>query len=207
MKGNGIWVWIGVLIIFCTLMMTGFMATGKMLADMQQISKEQSELITMHEQQDRQVKSEYTIFDYIAAENKTMTTREIAEFVAYVYQVSNEEQVDPYLIFAICDIESDFYLNKPGRDGERGPMQLMESTWALYYKQYGFSDSDFENWFCNTKIASVHFKGLLRKHKGNADMAIYEYNGGPMGFQKTQSQIHLRKFQIANRGVSQLAWK
>lgn len=142
------------------------------------------------------------IFDYIIARNPKITTREVADLVMYAYQLGEEHQIDPYQILAICDIESTFRLDPPvAAAGERGPMQLTPGVWALYYEQYGFRNSDFGNWACNTKVATAHLKELLNQHKGDWKGAIGEYNGGPRWQKKRQSLHHVKKFEVASRGI------
>jgi hypothetical protein len=141
------------------------------------------------------------IFNYILAQNPDMSTRELADFVSYTYQLAEEFELDPYKMLAACEIENSFKLNRPGGLGEQGPLQLMPDTWDKLYKRFGFGESDFTNWYCNYKVSAYHLKGLLVANNGDWNKAIGQFNGGGRWQKKQQSLFHVKKFQMASRGT------
>jgi soluble lytic murein transglycosylase-like protein len=80
----------------------------------------------------------------------------------------------------------------------------MAKTWELYYKKFRYRPADFYNWRCNYRVAVAHLAELLRQHNGNITTAIGEYNGGGRWVKIAASQNHVRKFMIANRGITRL---
>ena len=149
------------------------------------------------------------IFDYIQARNQKLSTRELADYVSYVFQLSDDYQnskypVTPWEIFEISDIESDFRLNARGASGEAGPMQIMPGTWKAIYKRFGFRPADFENWYCNMAVATYHYSELKTICCGDSIEAIGRYNGGAKWRDKHISRNHVRKYQRVSRGISKV---
>ena len=147
------------------------------------------------------------IFDYIQARNQKLTTRELADYVSYVFQLADDYQNDlypvtPWEIFEICDIESDFRLNARGASGEAGPMQIMPKTWDDLYQRFGFHPADFENWYCNMAVATYLYSQVKTMYRGDVIKTIGFYNGGHRWQQKAAVWNHIRKYQRASRWIS-----
>ena len=151
------------------------------------------------------------IFDYIQARNPRLTTRELADYVSYVFQLADDYKnesypVTPWEIFEISDIESDFVLTARGTSGEAGPMQLLPSTWDKIYKRFGFQPADFENWYCNMTVATYLYSQLKTICRGDYVEAIGRYNGGNRWKEKLISRNHVRKYQRVSRGISKVRY-
>jgi len=147
------------------------------------------------------------IFDYIQERNPKLSTRELADYVSYVFQLADDYQNDlypvtPWEIFEICDIESDFRLNARGTSGEYGPMQLLPKTWNAIYKRFGFHPADFENWYCNMAVATYLYSQVKTMYRGDVIKTIGFYNGGHRWQQKAAVWNHIRKYQRASRWIS-----
>lgn len=146
------------------------------------------------------------IFDYIQDRNPKLTVREMADYVSYVFQLSDDYQnskypVTPWEILEISDIESKFELNAVGDCRERGPMQLLPKTWNDFYQKFGFRPTDFENWYCNMAVATYLYSQLKTMYHGDKIKAIGFYNGGHRWQQKAATWNHIRKYQRASRGI------
>jgi len=130
----------------------------------------------------------------------------LADYVSYVFQLADDYQnskypVTPWEIFEISDIESDFVLEARGTSGERGPMQLLPSTWDKIYKRFGFQPDDFENWYCNMTVATYLYSQLKAICRGDSVETIGRYNGGPRWREKFISRNHVKKYQRVSRGM------
>jgi len=149
------------------------------------------------------------IFDYIQARNPKLSTRDLADYVSYVFQLADDYQnskypVTPWEIFEISDIESEFKLNAVGDCGERGPMQLLPKTWNDLYQRFGFRTTDFENWYCSMAVATYLYSQLKTMYRGDKIKTIGFYNGGHRWQQKAATWNHIRKYQRASRGISKV---
>jgi soluble lytic murein transglycosylase-like protein len=144
------------------------------------------------------------IIGYLSATDRKLITDELPEFAVLTVQYANEFGVNPYDCLTFCQVENGFDLHTPGTSGEQGPGQVMKSTWDLYAKKFGYTPEDFYKWPCNYRVAICHYSALLIQHSGDVAGAIGEYNGGPKWANKKQSQYHVKKFELASRGISKL---
>ena len=99
----------------------------------------------------------------------------------YVYKYSEENNIDPLLIFAIIKAESNFNSKVVSSSNAKGLMQLMESTaeeimqkdlQEEFYKDMLFNPED------NIKIGTSYFAKLIKRYDGSIPIALTAYNAG-----------------------------
>ena len=99
----------------------------------------------------------------------------------YVYKYSEEQNLDPLLVFAIIKAESNFKPNIVSSSNAKGVMQLMESTASEIANKIGIEyieNSTIFNPEINIMIGTKYFKELLDLYEGNRLLAITAYNAG-----------------------------
>ena len=103
------------------------------------------------------------------------------DYGEYVYKYAEENDVDPYLIFAIIKAESNFSRNIESSSGAIGLMQLMESTAVEKANEIGEEVVVKEALFnpeINIKIGTSYYAYLIKHYKGNEHLALAAYNAG-----------------------------
>jgi len=103
------------------------------------------------------------------------------EYSEYVYKYAEENDIDPYLVFAIIKAESNFERNIESSSGAIGLMQLMESTAIEMANEIGqevIVKESLYNPEMNIKIGINYYAYLLKHYNGNRNLAITAYNAG-----------------------------
>lgn len=103
------------------------------------------------------------------------------EYSEYVYKYAEENDIDPYLVFAIIKAESNFERNIESSSGAIGLMQLMESTAIEMANEIGqevIVKESLYNPEMNIKIGINYYSYLLKHYNGNRNLAITAYNAG-----------------------------
>lgn len=88
-----------------------------------------------------------------------------------------EKSVDPYLAAALIRQESGFNTNARSRAGALGLMQLMPAT--ARRMSHGISRSQLLRPTINIKLGTRYFNNLVRRFKGDVELALAAYNAGP----------------------------
>lgn len=99
----------------------------------------------------------------------------------YVYSSAIEQNIDPYLIFAIIKAESGFDPNAVSRKDARGLMQITEKTanWgAVALKYSNFSQEDLFNPEVNINIGTWYVATLMKEFDHDINLVLAAYNGG-----------------------------
>jgi len=111
-----------------------------------------------------------------------------------------EAQIDPRLLQAVMETESDFNPSAVSAKGATGAMQLMPPTQADYRVKNPMAQGE------STRAGARHLKKLLTDYKGNLDLALAAYNAGPTAvetyggvprFPETQQYIQKVKARMA----------
>lgn len=99
----------------------------------------------------------------------------------YVYKYSEENNIDPLLVFAIIKAESNFNPKIVSKSNAKGLMQLMEST-AEEITEKEFQENYYSTMLFepekNIKIGTAYFASLLERYNGNIPIALAAYNAG-----------------------------
>lgn len=87
-------------------------------------------------------------------------------------QISTEHRLDPHLIKAMIQVESNFERYAVSHKGAQGLMQLMPSIQKLYGVKDPFDVHQ------NVEGGIKYFKYLLRRYKNDIKLALAAYNSG-----------------------------
>ena len=103
------------------------------------------------------------------------------KYSEYVYKYSQENDVDPLLIFAIIKAESDFKNDALSKSGAIGLMQLMPATADEMMQELGLDPVENEELYNeenNIKIGTKYYALLLKRYDGKMELALAAYNAG-----------------------------
>ena len=89
-----------------------------------------------------------------------------------VHEAANRHNVDPALVRAVIETESNWNPSAVSRKGAIGLMQLMPTT------AQRFGVSDFYTPQQNVEAGVKYLKTLLERYDGNLDLALAAYNAG-----------------------------
>lgn len=99
----------------------------------------------------------------------------------YVISAAKENNIDPYLIFAIIKQESKFNEKACSNKEAKGLMQILDSTAQEMLEDIDNIDISTLNLFdakTNIYIGTKYFKTLVERYEGNIRLAICAYNAG-----------------------------
>ncbi|HJV44193.1 MAG TPA: lytic transglycosylase domain-containing protein [Bacillota bacterium] len=104
-----------------------------------------------------------------------------------VKEATNQYNVDPHLVFAIIQIESNFKSERVSTKGAKGLMQLMPDTALWIVEQAGLPQEtldQLEHPQTNITIGAWYLAFLERKFHHNHFAVIAAYNAGPGNVEK-----------------------
>jgi len=90
-----------------------------------------------------------------------------------IHYEATRAKLDPGLVMAIVDVESNFNPYAISRVGARGLMQVM----PFWLKKIGKPGDSLFNVRTNLRLGCTIFKHYLEKEKGNMTAALSRYNG------------------------------
>mgnify|MGYP004599763549 FL=1 len=97
----------------------------------------------------------------------------------YVYKYSEENNIDPYLTFAIIKAESNFNKDSRSKSNAKGLMQLMDATAEEIAKKLNMPEEinlfDAE---INIRLGTNYIATLLKYYNNNLYLALSAYNAG-----------------------------
>lgn len=101
----------------------------------------------------------------------------------YIFQLCEENNVDPVLIFAMVETESRFNSNCVSRTNDYGLMQINKCNHNWLKKQYGVDNflDPKQNLLCGISVMAAH----LKNNNGDWVRALMCYNQGTMGARKS----------------------
>jgi soluble lytic murein transglycosylase-like protein len=104
-----------------------------------------------------------------------------------VREAADRHHVDPALIRAVIETESNWNSRAVSRKGAGGLMQLIPTT----ARRYGAND--LFNPEQNIDAGVRHLKGLLQRYNGNLDLALAAYNAGEGAVDRAGGIPHFRE--------------
>jgi soluble lytic murein transglycosylase-like protein len=107
-----------------------------------------------------------------------------------IEQRAREQNLSPYLVFAMIRQESAFDASARSWAGARGLMQLMPATGREVAQRLGlpFSTSRLEDPDFSIQLGTRYFRQVLDMFDGNEVLALAGYNGGPYRIKKLWRQ-------------------
>ncbi|MFV1997255.1 MAG: lytic transglycosylase domain-containing protein [Acidiferrobacterales bacterium] len=97
------------------------------------------------------------------------------ELLTNVHNEARRVGIEPELVLAVIEVESNFDQFAISRAGARGLMQVM----PFWLKKIGRPDDSLFNVSTNLRYGSTILKYYLDKEKGNLTRALGRYNGSP----------------------------
>ena len=113
--------------------------------------------------------------------------RKLAKLI--VEECGNYENLDPFLILAVIQVESEFSPKALSKRGAIGLMQVMPGTGEFIAKELGIDYNGRKSLydpFINVKLG-IHYLSLLAERYDSTESALEAYNFGPANFEKSQS--------------------
>lgn len=98
-----------------------------------------------------------------------------------IFTAAYENNIDPYLVFAIIRAESDFQENAESSVGAKGLMQIMPDTAQWISEQRGIEDfdpADLHRAEVNIDFGCWYLSSLNSEFNYNTPMVIAAYNAG-----------------------------
>ena len=107
-----------------------------------------------------------------------------------IEQRAKEQNLPPYLVFAMIRQESAFDATAKSWAGAQGLMQLMPATGREVAQRLGlrFSTSNLNDPDFSVRLGTRYFKQVLDMFDGNHVLALAGYNGGPYRIKKLWRQ-------------------
>lgn len=119
--------------------------------------------------------------------------RKLAKLI--VEECENYENLDPLLILAVIQIESEFSPKAKSHRGAIGLMQVMPGTGEYIAKEMGIDYNGRKSLydpFINVRLG-IHYLSFLTERYDSTENALDAYNYGPTNFEKAKSSDTYRK--------------
>lgn len=103
------------------------------------------------------------------------------DYKEYINKYAIENNMDPYLIASVINVESRFNKNAISPKGAKGLMQIIDSTgnWAAEELEIeAYEDNDLFDPDTNIKIGTWYLKKLEKEFGTREDLILAAYNGG-----------------------------
>lgn len=103
------------------------------------------------------------------------------DYKEYIYQYSNENSIDPFLVASIINVESRYRKEAISPKDARGLMQIAEQTGQWASEELKLKDYTKESLFdpkTNIKIGTWYLNKLEKEFSSNQDLILAAYNGG-----------------------------
>ena len=122
--------------------------------------------------------------------------RKLAKLI--VEECGNYDKLDPYLVLAVIQVESEFSPKALSKKGAIGLMQVMPGTGEFMAKEMGIDYNGRKSLydpFINVKLG-IHYLSLLTERYDSTERALDAYNFGPANFEKTQNSDKTRSVYV-----------
>ena len=114
---------------------------------------------------------------------------------------TKDMRLDPYLMFAMMDVESSFNPSAIGGHGEIGLFQVKRNTAKYILEKFGYNAEEIVSSLAdvtvNTFTAGLYLSYLLDQNNDNLEKALSMYNGyGPYPSRYSKEVLSLRKMYM-----------
>lgn len=109
------------------------------------------------------------------------------KYSEYVYKYSTQYDLDPFLVFSIIRVESNFNSQAQSKKGAKGLMQITDKTGEWAAKEIGVNNYTSDMLFdpkYNIMFGCWYFNNLIKQFNGNIVLALAAYNGGSGNVEK-----------------------
>jgi soluble lytic murein transglycosylase-like protein len=107
----------------------------------------------------------------------------------YIEEAAAKERLEPALLKAIIQVESNFNHKAVSRVGAKGLMQLMPFTAKEMGKQKALDSHDPR---ANVLAGARYFRGLINQFEGDVKLAVAAYNAGPGAVERYHGAVSRR---------------
>ncbi len=109
------------------------------------------------------------------------------KYKEYILEYSEKYSLNPNLVAAIIKTESKFDVNAKSSKGAMGAMQIMPDTGEWIAEQLGIENFTIDmlyNEKINIEMGCWYLNNLNTEFKGNFQLVVAAYNGGPGNVKK-----------------------
>jgi len=102
-------------------------------------------------------------------------------YTEYIIKYSNEYEIDPHLVAAIINVESNYDVNAKSQKEARGLMQISPNTGKWASGKLNIEDFSLESLYIpqiNIQIGCWYINVLNEEFNGNLKLVLAAYNGG-----------------------------
>lgn len=121
------------------------------------------------------------------------------QFQQLVIDAARRHRLDPRLLAAVIQVESEWDAAALGSYGELGLMQILPSTGAFLAKLAHLDKYDLTDPATNLHLGAGYLAGLLQEY-GVIAQALAVYNGGPRAAGGWETNLYARKVLKVYRG-------
>lgn len=132
---------------------------------------------------------EAEIFLFILRLSQSISPTDASKLAKLIVEECSKNDLDPYLILAVIQIESDFTPRAVSSKGAIGLMQVMPKTGEYVAKDLGISykgHSSLYDPFVNVKLG-INYLSLLQEQFDGTEYALAAYNYGPTKFANSKT--------------------
>jgi len=132
---------------------------------------------------------EAEVFLFILRFSDSMTSAEARKLATLIIEECDKYDLDPFLILAVIQVESEFTPKAVSGQGAIGLMQVMPATGKFVAKELGISYSGKKTLydpFINVKLG-IHYLSFLADRFDSTENALAAYNYGPTRYESTLS--------------------
>ncbi len=132
---------------------------------------------------------EAEIFLFILRLSESISPTDASKLAKLIIEECNKNDMDPYLILAVIQIESDFTPRAVSSKGAIGLMQVMPKTGEYVAKDLGISykgHSSLYDPFVNVKLG-INYLSFLEEQFDGTENALAAYNYGPTKFANSKT--------------------
>ncbi len=132
---------------------------------------------------------EAEIFLFILRLSESITPTDAQKLAKLIVEECSKNDLDPYLILAVIQIESDFTPKAVSSKGAIGLMQVMPKTGEYVAKDLGISykgKHSLYDPYTNVKLG-IHYLSFLEEQFDGTENALAAYNYGPTKFANSKT--------------------
>jgi len=132
---------------------------------------------------------EAEVFLFILRFSDSMTPANARKLATLIIEECDNYDLDPFLILAVIQVESEFTPKAVSGKGAIGLMQMMPNTAKFVAKELGISyngNKTLYDPFINVKLG-IHYLSFLADRFDSTENALAAYNYGPTRYEKTAS--------------------
>ena len=130
---------------------------------------------------------EAEVFLFILRFSDSLTPTNAGKLATLIIEECDNYDLDPFLILAVIQVESEFTPGAVSGKGAIGLMQVMPNTGKFMAKELGISyngKKTLYNPFINVKLG-IHYLSFLTDRFDSTENALAAYNYGPAKYEST----------------------